>query len=139
MNHAQRVGKVANLVIFLGILGIMLSIAALTFSQGLSHRGYGFRYIILGLLMIGLGYGMRYRYTYCHDAAIVLFLMLSGNFFLRLFAHYTSYLALRFLLCSWVSYRLILSASSLRELIATNTFPDTENRFMRFFWRKKNP
>ena len=47
-NRVQRVGKVANLVIFLGILGIMLSIIALTISRGLAHRGYGFGYVVIG-------------------------------------------------------------------------------------------
>jgi len=138
INHTQRVGKVANLVIFLGILGIILSILALTISQGLAHRGYGFGYIMIGLFMMGLGYGIRYRYKYCLYAAIVLFTILSCNFLFRLFAHHTSYLTLRFVLCAWVSFRLIQSISSMRELIATNTFPDRANRFMRFLVRKKH-
>ena len=138
INHAQRVGKVANLVIFLGILGIILSILALTMSQGLANRGYGFGYIVIGLFMMGLGYGIRYRYKYCLYAAIVLFTILSCNFLFRLFAHHTSYLTLRFVLCAWVSFRLIQSISSMRELIATNTFPDRANRFMRFLVREKH-
>ena len=136
--HAQRIGKVANLVIFLGILGIILSIVALTVSHGLAQRGYGFRYIMIGLFMMGLGYGIRYRCKYCYDAAIILFLILSGSFFFRLMVHHTSYLTLRFLLCAWVSYRLIQSVSSMRELIATNTFPDRDNRFMRLLLRKRH-
>src|SRR3990167_6427703 len=104
MNHAQRVGKVANLVIFLGILGIILSIVALTISQGLAQRGYGFGYIMIGLFMMGLGYGIRYRYKYCLYAAMVLFTILSCNFLFRLFVHHTSYLTLRFVLCTWVSF-----------------------------------
>ena len=138
MNHAQRVGKVANLVIFLGILGIILSIVALTISQGLAQRGYGFGYIMIGLFMMGLGYGIRYRYKYCLYAAMVLFLVLACNFLFRLFAHHTSYLTLRFVLCAWVSFRLIQSISSMQVLIATNTFPDRDNRFMRFLLRKKH-
>ncbi|HHT9144741.1 MAG: hypothetical protein Q7J76_11505 [Candidatus Brocadiaceae bacterium] len=139
MNHAQRVGKVANLVIFLGILGIILSIVALTISQGLAQRGYGFGYIMIGLFMMGLGYGIRYRYKYCLYAAMVLFLVLSCNFLFKLFVHHTSYLTLRFVLCAWVSFRLIQSISSMQVLIiATNTFPDRDNRFMRFLLRKKH-
>ena len=138
INHGQRVGKVANLVIFLGILGIMLSIIALTISQGLAQRGYGFGYVVIGLSMMGLGYGIRYRYKYCLYAAMVLFLVLSCNFLFRLFVHHTSYLTLRFVLCAWVSFRLIQSISSMHELIATNTFPDRDNRFMRFLLRKKH-
>jgi len=137
-NHVQSVGKVANLVIFLGILGIMLSIIALTISQGLAQRGYGFGYVVIGLSMMGLGYGIRYRYKYCLYAAIALFTILSCNFLFRLFVHHTSYLTLRFVLCAWVSFRLIQSISSMRELIATNTFPDRANRFMRFLVRKKH-
>ena len=138
INHAQRVGKVANLVIFLGILGIILSILALTISQGLANRGYGFGYIMIGLLMMGLGYGIRYRYKYCLYAAMVLFFVLSCNFLFRLFAHHTSYLTLRFVLCAWVSFRLIQSISSMQVLIATDTFPERDNRFVRFLLRKKH-
>ncbi len=138
MNHAQRVGKVANLVIFLGILGIILSVIALTISQGLAQRGYGFGYIMIGLFMMGLGYGIRYRYKYCLYAAMVLFLVLSCNFLFRLLSHHTSYLTLRFVLCAWVSFRLIQSISSMQVLIATDAFPERDNRFMRFLLRKKH-
>ena len=138
INHAQRVGKVANLAIFLGILGIILSILALTVSQSLAHRGYGFSYLMIGLCMMGLGYGIRYRYKYCLYAATALFLTLSCNFLFRLLVHHTTYLTLRFVLCAWVSFRLIRSFSSIQMLIATNTFPDRNNRFMRFLLRQKH-
>jgi len=138
IKHAQRVGKVANLVIFLGILGIILSILALTMSQGLANRGYGFGYIMIGLLMMGLGYGIRYRYKYCLYASMVLFLVLSCNFLFSLFAHHTSYLTLRFVLCAWVSFRLIQSISSMQVLIATDILPERNNRFIRFLLRKKH-
>lgn len=138
INHAQRVGKVANLVIFLGILGIILSILALTISEGLIQRGYGVGYIVIGLFMMGLGYGVRYRYKYCLYAAIVLFTMLSCNFFIKLLVYHTSYLTIRFVLCAWVSYRLFQAASSMRELIIKNDLPDRDNRFIRFLLRKKH-
>lgn len=137
INHAQRVGKVANLVIFLGILGISLSILALTISQGLAQRGYGFCYLALGLLMIALGYGIRYRCRYCLYAATALFITLSCNFLFRFFIHHTTYLTLRLILCSWVSFRLIQSIPCMRALIATNTFPDKSNRFRELLLKQK--
>lgn len=137
MNHAQRVGKVANLVIFLGILGITLSILALTISQGIALRGYGFGSIVIGLLMIGLGYGIRYRYKYCLYAAVALFVTLSCSFLLKLFIYHTVYLTMRFVLCSWVSFRLVQSVSSLQMLIATDAFPDRNNRFISFLMGRK--
>ncbi|TLD42473.1 MAG: hypothetical protein JETT_1216 [Candidatus Jettenia ecosi] len=137
MNHAQRVGKVANLVIFLGILSIILSILALTVSQGLALRGYGFGSIVIGLLMIGLGYGIRYRYKYCLYAAVALFVTLSCSFLLKLFIYHTAYLTMRLVLCLWVSFRLVQSVSSLQMLIATDAFPDRNNRFISFLMRRK--
>lgn len=137
INHAQRVGKVANLVIFLGILGIILSILAMTTSQGLAHRGYGFTYLTIGLFMIGLGYGIRYRYKYCLYAAIALFVIFSCNFLFKFFIHHSIYLTLRLALCSWVSFRLIQSVSFMQTLIATNTFPDKSNRFMELLLKQK--
>ncbi|GAB63768.1 MAG: hypothetical protein DWB56_08435 [Candidatus Jettenia sp.] len=137
MNHAQRVGKVANLVIFLGILGIILSILALTISQGLALRGYGFGSIVIGLLMMGLGYGIRYRYKYCLYAAVALFVTLSCSFLLKLFIYHTVYLIMRLVLCSWVSFRLVQSVSSLQMLIATDAFPDRNNRFISLLMRRK--
>ncbi len=137
INHSQRVGKVANLVIFLGILGIILSILALSVSQGLAQRGYGFGYITIGLFMVGLGYGIRYRYKYCLYAAIGLFMILSGNFLFRFCIHHTAYLSLRLALCSWVSFRLLQSLPSMQMLIATNTLPDKSNRFMELLLKQK--
>ncbi|MGQ3684966.1 MAG: hypothetical protein ACUBOA_08190 [Candidatus Loosdrechtia sp.] len=135
--HAQRVGKVANLVIFLGILSITLSVLALTVSQGLSLRGYGFRSITLGVFMIGLGYGIRYRYKYCLYGATILFIILSGSFLYKLFLSDTSYLLFRLILCSWVSFRLVRAISSMETLILTNAFPVRSNRFMEFFLRRR--
>lgn len=137
LNHAQRVGKVANLIIFLGILGIILSILALTMSKGLAQRGYGVSYILIGLFTIVLGYGIRYRYKYCLYAAIVLFVTLSANFFFRLFLHHTIYLTIRLALCSWVSLRLFRSVHSMQLLITTNTFPDKSNRFRELSLKQK--
>jgi hypothetical protein len=138
VDHAQRVGKVANLVIFLGILSIILSILALTVSQGLAQRGYGFRSVSLGIFMMGLGYGIRYRYKYCLYGAIVLFIILSGSFLSKLFIYHTSYLTLRLVLCIWVSFRLMQSISSMERLITTNAFPERSNRFMEYFLRRKH-
>lgn len=137
INHSQRVGKVANLVIFLGILAIILSLLALTISQGLAQRGYGLSYITIGSLMIGLGYGIRYRYKCCLYTTIVLFLILACNFLFRFFIYHTTYLILRLALSSWVSFRLIQAISSMKMLIATNTFPDKSNRFMEFVLKRK--
>lgn len=138
IHHAQRVGKVANLVIFLGILGIILSILALTVSHGLALRGYGFGYSIIGLLMIGLGYGIRYRYKYCLYAAVTLFIALSCSFIFKLFVYHTAYLMMRLVLCLWVSFRLVQSISSLQMLIATDAFPDRSNRFISLLMRRKH-
>ena len=137
LNHAQRVGKVANLIIFLGILGIILSILALTMSKGLAQRGYGVSYILIGVVTIVLGYGIRYRDKYCLYAAIVLFVTLSANFFFRLFLHHTIYLTIRLALCGWVSLRLFRSVHSMQLLITTNTFPDKSNRFRELSLKQK--
>lgn len=137
IHHAQRVGKVANLTIFLGILGVILSILALTTSQGLAQRGYGFGYLTIGLFMIALGYGIRYRSQYCFYGTIALFVALACNFLIRFFIQHTTYLTLRLVLCSWVSFRLIHALPSMRILIATNTFPDKNNRFMKYLLKQK--
>ncbi|MBM4055682.1 MAG: hypothetical protein FJ264_13680 [Planctomycetes bacterium] len=137
ISQAQKVGKVANLVIFLGILGVILSIVALTISNGLAQRGYGTLYILIGMFMIGLGYGIRYRYKYCLHAALILFVALSCNFLYRFVVHHTTYILLRLLLSAWVSYRLLQSVSSMRILVETNAFPDKTNRFIGFLSRQK--
>ena len=51
--------------------------------------------------------------------------------------HHTSYLTLRLFLCSWVTFRLIQSISSMKILIVTNTSPDRSNRFMEYLFRQK--
>ncbi|MBW7898625.1 hypothetical protein B188_18750 [Candidatus Brocadiaceae bacterium B188] len=137
VNHAQRVGKVANLTIFLGILGIILSILALTISKGLTQRGYGFSYLTIGLCMMALGYGIRYRSKYCLYATMVLFVTLSCNFFFKFFIQHTMYLIFRFALCCWMSFRLIHTLPSMQILIATNVFPDKNNRFMKLILKQK--
>ena len=138
-NHARRVGKMANLVIFLGILGNVLSVLALTVSQGLARRGYGFGYITMGLLMMGLGYGIRYRYERCLYAALALFAVLAVNFLVKLCLYHTGYLTLRLALCAWVTYRLTQSVSPMRMLIAANAFPDRSNRFLALLLKRKHP
>ena len=137
INHAKRVGRTANLVIFLGILSIILSTLALTISQELAKRGYGLGYIAIGLVMIGFGYGIRYRYKYCLYLAIMLFTVITGNLILKFSIHHTTYLILRLTLCGLASFRLIQSASSMRVLIATNTFPEKYNRYMELFLRRR--
>lgn len=137
-NYAKSVGKVANLVIFLGILGIILSILALTISQGLVQRGYGFTYIILGFLMMGLGYGIRYRNKCCLYGALGLFFGLSLYFLFLLLSHYTAYFMVRLILCSWVFFRLVQSVSFMQTLIQTNTFPDRSNCFLKFFTKRRH-
>jgi len=136
--QAQRVGKVANLVIFIGIMGIVLSILALTISDSLAKRGYGYMYISFGILMVILGYGVRYRYKHCLFVALVLFLYLSCNFLFRFFAHHTAYIFLRFLLSTWVSFRIFQSIPSMQLLIKANIYPDRTNRFTSFLSRQKN-
>ncbi|MCE7911897.1 MAG: hypothetical protein DCC43_07105 [Candidatus Brocadia sp.] len=137
IQHAQRVGKVANLTIFLGILGIILSVLALTISHGLAQRGYGFGYLTTGLFMIALGYGIRYRSQHCLYASIALFVALSCNFLVRFLIQHTTYLTLRFALCCWVSFRLICVIPSMRVLVATKVFPDKNNRFLKLFLKQK--
>ena len=134
---AQQVGKTANLVIFLGILGIVLSVAALTMSDSLARRGYGTFYAFTGLLMVGLGYGVRYRYKHCLNAALILFVTISCHFLYRFVVYHTAYILLRLSLSMWVSYRLFKALSSMKILIETNTFPDKTNRFIGFLSRQK--
>lgn len=122
----QQVGKTANLVIFLGILGIVLSIAALTMSDSLAGRGYGTFYAFTGLLMVGFGYGVRYRYKHCLNAALILFVTISCHFLYRFVVYHTAYILLRF-----------QALSPMKILIETNTFPDKTNRFIGFLSRQK--
>ena len=133
-NHVQRVGKVANPGDISGHPGYHFEHPCAYYqSKALPTAATGFGYVVIGLFMMGLGYGIRYRYKYClyHDNGVVL--VLSCNFLFRLFVHHTSYLTLRFVLCTWVFFPSHQAISSMHVLIATNTFPDKDNRFMRFY------
>jgi hypothetical protein len=136
MTPAQRVGKMANLVIFLGILYTVLHLVALCGSAGLAARGYGWSGLPVALGIIGLGYGIRYSSAVCLYTATGVFALLTGFNGSRLFSHLMFGQAVRLLLSAWTLYGLCRALPAMSILKKTHAVPVRTSRYGDLFLRR---
>ena len=132
----QRVGKIANLVIFLGILYTVLHLVALFGSAGLTAQGYGWPGLLIALGILGLGYGIRYSSMICLYTALGVFALLTGFHGYRCILHFTFGQALRVLLSAWAFYGLCRAMPAMYTLKKTNSIPVRTSRYGAFFLRR---
>jgi len=119
LTAAQRLGMTANLVIFLGILSTLLHLLGLL---GLL-RGYRLPGLVLALLILGLGYGIRYGSSACLYAATAVFAGLSLHLAALVVAVWAPYSMLRLALSAWVCWRLCQALPTMRRLQQHQAFP----------------
>jgi hypothetical protein len=136
MTPEQRVGRIANLMIFLGILYTLLSLAALLGSAALRARGLGLTGLIVALAVIGLGYGIRYCSIACLYAATGLFVGFTGYALVRLVPAPGVFPALRLGLSGLALYGLGRSIPAMRTLKQTGSIPVQSSRYGDFFLRR---
>ena len=132
----KRVGQTANLTIFLGILYTSLSIAAISGIASLSTRGYGIKSIILGCVIIGLGYGTRYGSKACLYIATVFFGMLAAYFMYNFLLSKSVNPIVRFAFSIWAAGTLTRTIPAMIRLKAAGSSPDRSNRYREFFLKR---
>ncbi len=104
----ERVGLTANLTIFLGILYTSLSIAAISGIVSLSARGYGTKSIVIGCIIIGLGYGTRYGSKTCLYIATAFFGLLAAYFMYNFLLSKSINPIVRFVFSIWADHSTLL-------------------------------
>ncbi len=132
----KRVGLTANLTIFLGILYTSLSIAAISGIASLSTRGYGIKSIIIGCVIIGLGYGTRYGSKACLYIATVFFGLLAAYFMYNFLLNKSISPIVRFAFSIWAASTLARTIPAMIRLKAAGSLPDRSNRYRDFFLKR---
>ena len=130
------VGRTANLTIFLGILYTSLSIVAVSGIAYLSTRGYGIKSIIIGCVIIGLGYGIRYGSKTCLYIATVFFGLLAAYFMYNFLLSKSISPIVRFAFSIWAAGTLTRTIPAMIRLKAAGSSPDRSNRYRDFFLKR---
>src|SRR5215475_7585129 len=107
---AQRLGRTANLVIFLGLLYTVLHFLGFL---GVLH-GYHLPGLVIALSLLGLGYGIRYGSSACLYVAMAICAGLSA----------------------WAFWRLYCAIPAMRLLQQEGAFPLPMSRYGEFFLRR---
>jgi hypothetical protein len=137
MTPEVRVGKTANMVIFLGILYAVLSLLAVCTTAEPAPRWYDVVTLTVAMGIVGLGYGIRYGRPGCLYMAIGVFAGLMGYFGYVGVAHGTWRPAIRFLLSGWAVLVLCRALPAMHVLQQTHSQPLQTSRFGEFFLRRK--
>ncbi len=137
MTPEKRVGKTANLLIFLGILYSSLSILAFTGCGFFGGQGYGVLTLLIGLSVVGLGYAIRYGQMKCLVIATGIFGAAAIYFIICVMGNFKPYWIIRLSLCVWVLSSLARSIPAMITLKETGSRPDRSSKYKTFFLRRK--
>ena len=137
----QRVGRAANITIFLGILFALLHLLALGGLSALTQRGYGLPGLAIAVGLIGLGYGIRYGSYAAFCLTTAGFAALGVYFAARLILTGEPAMLLRCGLTAWAFASLWRAIPDMRTLRQSAAFPLPMSRYGAFFlqrWTKQN-
>jgi hypothetical protein len=129
---AQRLGRAANLVIFLGLFYTVLHLLGFL---GLLH-GYHLPGLVIALGLLGLGYGIRYGSSACLYVATVVCAGLSLYCGALVVSGWTPYYILRLVLSTWAFWRLYHAIPAMRLLQQEGAFPLPMSRYGELFFRR---
>ena len=129
---AQRLGRTANLVIFLGLLYTVLHLLGFL---GLLH-GYRLPGLVIALGLVGLGYGIRYGSSACLYVAMAVCTGLSLYFGALVVPGWTPYSILRLVLSTWAFWRLYRAIPAMQLLQQEQAFPLPMSRYGELFLRR---
>jgi hypothetical protein len=122
MRHSspvQRLGRTANLVIFLGLLYTVLHFLGFL---GLLH-GYHLPGLVIALGLLGLGYGIRYGSSACLYTAMTVCAGLSLYYGVLVVSGWTLYSMLRLVLSTWACWHLYRAIPAMQLLQQEQAFP----------------
>lgn len=132
-----KVGKTANLLIFLGILYSSLSAFSFVGCGFFAGRGYGVISLLIGLTVISMGYFIRYGVAMCLYIAAGIFACATIYFIIKIIFGFEFYWTLRLCLSGWVLSSLLRSIPAMMELKETGSMPDRNSKYKDFFLRRK--
>lgn len=134
---AKKVGKTANLIIFIGILYSSLSILGITVCSFFVDRGFGWKSLPIGLSIVGLGYGIRYGKKPCLYITTGIFSVVFAYFLYRLLNESQYMLIPRVGLCLWAIISLTTAIPAMLTLEESGGLPDRNSKYKDFFLRRK--
>ena len=132
----QRVGRVANVTIFLGILFALIHLLALGGLPAMAQRGYGLPGLAIAVGLIGLGYGIRYGSYIAFYLTIGGFAALCVYFATRFAITGQPAMLLRGGISAWVFASLCRAIPDVRTLRREAAFPLPMSRYGAFFLRR---
>lgn len=136
MTPETRVGKTANIVIFLGILYAVLAVVMLL--RGAGPADHPVPTLGVSCVVIGLGYGIRRGSLLCLYLTTGLFGLFMAYFGYTTGMFKTLRPALRLLLSCWALLGLCRSIPAMRILQQTHSKPIGSSRYGDFFLRRKS-
>lgn len=132
----QRVGRAANVTIFLGILFAVMHLLALGGLAGMAERGYGFPGLAACVGLVVVGYGIRfgsYAALFLAGGAFAAFTVLSV---VRLANAATPAAFLRAAVAAWMLVNLCRAIPDMRALHRRAAFPLPMSKYGAFFLRR---
>ena len=132
----QRVGRAANITIFLGILFTLIHLLAFSGLPAMAQRGYGFPGLAIAVGFVGLGYGIRYGSYAAFYLTTGGFAALSAYFAARLVITGEPAMLLRGILTAWAFASLCRAIPDMRALRQNDAFPLPMSRYGAFFLRR---
>ena len=132
----RRVGRAANVTIFLGILFAVLHLLALGGLSALVQRSYGLGGLAISAGLIVVGYGIRYGSYAALYLAAGAYAVLTAHAVARLATNGTPALFLRSAVAAWMLVSLCRAIPDMRELHRQAAFPLPMSRYGSFFLQR---
>lgn len=136
----RRVGRAANVTIFLGIMFAVIHLLALTGLPALAQRGYGLPGWTISAGLIVVGYGIRHGSYAALYIATGAYAVLTVHAVARLATAGTPALFVRSAVAAWMLVSLCRAIPHMRELRRQAAFPLPMSHYGAFFlrrWRRK--
>lgn len=132
----QRVGRAANVTIFLGILFTLSHLLALGGVTAVDQRSYGLPGLAISVGFIGLGYGIRYGSLSAFYLTTGGFAAFGVYFATRLVITGEPAMLLRCVVTAWAFSSLCRAIPDMRTLCQNAAFPLPMSRYGAFFLRR---
>ena len=133
----RRVGRAANVTIFLGILFTLIHLLALGGVTAMEQRSYGLPGLAIAVGFVGLGYGIRYGSYAAFYLATGGFAALSVYFAALFVTTGEPAMLLRCVVTVWAFASLCRTIPDMRTLRQNAVFPLPMSRYGAFFLRRR--